>query len=329
MMKTFRSVFAALILAWSFEATAQNIGPAPGSSSLVIGTTAITGGTDTRVLFQDGTTVGQDAGLTFGKTAKSLTIGGATLTGASAPVLNLTQTWNNAATVFTGISLNVTNTASAFASNLADFRRNGVSVTSIRGDGLVSVVGLADTAGSSFYLAGNGVFLASSLVLAWTDGGPFNTVDIGLRRDAAGVLAQRNGVSAQKDRLYASFTDASNGSWAEWDTTTAATLILATNGNGSGLTTMGKFQINILGVNKLDFGVTTAAVWTASVPIASASTIRPGGFTVAGLPAAGTAGRIAYVTDQLTTCAVKDAALTGGGAKVCAVFDTGAAWVGM
>jgi hypothetical protein len=52
------------------------------------------------------------------------------------------------------------------------------------------------------------------------------------------------------------------------------------------------------------------------------------GYTVATLPAAGTAGRRAYVTDQLTACVAAGAALTGGGAVVCPVFDNGTAWVG-
>lgn len=60
----------------------------------------------------------------------------------------------------------------------------------------------------------------------------------------------------------------------------------------------------------------------------SARLLITAGFTVAGLPAAGTAGRRAFVTDQLTTCAVVGAALTGGGAVTCPVFDNGAAWVG-
>lgn len=60
-----------------------------------------------------------------------------------------------------------------------------------------------------------------------------------------------------------------------------------------------------------------------------ANTIRTAtAYTVATLPAAGSAGRRAYVTDQLTTCAVVGAALTGGGAITCPVFDNGTIWVG-
>lgn len=79
-------------------------------------------------------------------------------------------------------------------------------------------------------------------------------------------------------------------------------------------------------------GTSTGAVSLLSVgktgALTVAATLRPGGFTVSGLPAAGTAGRMAYITDQLTTCAVAGAALTGGGALVCPVFDNGVAWVG-
>jgi hypothetical protein len=51
------------------------------------------------------------------------------------------------------------------------------------------------------------------------------------------------------------------------------------------------------------------------------------GFTVAGLPAAGTAGRRAYVTDLNTATPTFLATLTGGGSNVCPVFDNGTAWV--
>ena len=56
--------------------------------------------------------------------------------------------------------------------------------------------------------------------------------------------------------------------------------------------------------------------------------ITTGGYTVAGLPAAPGTGARAYVTNQVTTCAVTGAALTGGGAVTCPVFYNGTAWVG-
>lgn len=52
-----------------------------------------------------------------------------------------------------------------------------------------------------------------------------------------------------------------------------------------------------------------------------------GAGTLAGI-ASPTAGMRAYVTDQLTTCAVAGAVLTGGGSAKCPVFYNGSAWVG-
>lgn len=45
---------------------------------------------------------------------------------ANTPILNATQTWNNAGVVFSGIKVNVTNTASASRSLLLDFQLGGV-----------------------------------------------------------------------------------------------------------------------------------------------------------------------------------------------------------
>jgi len=71
-------------------------------------------------------------GLGTGNTPTFL---GATLTGgtvtASTPLLNATQTWNNAGTVFTGILANVTDTASNASSLLMDLQVGGSSRASI------------------------------------------------------------------------------------------------------------------------------------------------------------------------------------------------------
>jgi hypothetical protein len=45
---------------------------------------------------------------------------------------------------------------------------------------------------------------------SWTNGLSSGTVDLSLHRDAANVLAQFNGTSAQEFRLYNTRTDASN-----------------------------------------------------------------------------------------------------------------------
>lgn len=51
------------------------------------------------------------------------------------------------------------------------------------------------------------------------------------------------------------------------------------------------------------------------------------GYAIASLPS-GVLGDTAYVTDQLTTCAVIGAALTPGGSAKCPAFFNGSAWVG-
>lgn len=58
--------------------------------------------------------------------------------------------------------------------------------------------------------------------------------DVALYRDAANVLAQRNSTNAQKMRWYKTFTDASNGEWAEIDTTPGSTMTIGTLANGTG-----------------------------------------------------------------------------------------------
>jgi len=74
----------------------------------------------------------------------STTLTGATIT-ADAPVLNLAQTWNNAAITFTGLKLNATDTASAAGSLLLDIGTGGgtyASKFSVRKDGRVEIISI-------------------------------------------------------------------------------------------------------------------------------------------------------------------------------------------
>jgi len=68
----------------------------------------------------------------------ALTLTGGTVT-ASAPVIDATQTWNASGTTFTGFRLNVTNTASASASLIADWQLGGTSQMQLRRDGTLRV----------------------------------------------------------------------------------------------------------------------------------------------------------------------------------------------
>jgi hypothetical protein len=90
--------------------------------------TATPGGTSGQIQYNNGGSLGGMSGSTisgsnmtltgtFGATSATLT--GGTIT-TSTPAVTATQTWNNVATTFTGLSLDVTDTASASGSKLLD-----------------------------------------------------------------------------------------------------------------------------------------------------------------------------------------------------------------
>ena len=176
-------------------------------------------------------------GLGTGNTPTFL---GASLTGgtvtASTPLINATQTWNSAATVFTGILANVTDTASNASSLLMDLQVGGSSVFRVGKNGRVNFLsnaglGSAPTIAigtSGFYgeannsifitvggtyrgkLGATGFALGSSNSLQWENSTPDSSSDLFLLRDAADTLAQRRSTNAQTFRIYNTFSDASN-----------------------------------------------------------------------------------------------------------------------
>lgn len=81
-----------------------------------------------------------------------------------------------------------------------------------------------------------------------------------------------------------------------------------------------------LGTGGLSGSTTTITIGsTFGTSINLNAPIRMAAYTVATLPAAGTAGRRAYVTDALAPTFLT--ALVGGGAVVCPAFDNGTTWV--
>jgi hypothetical protein len=85
--------------------------------------------------------------------------------------------------------------------------------------------------------------------------------DAFLVRDAANILAQRNGVTSQAKRVYNTYTDASNYERGVFDfKTTANTLTIGTEKAGTGSTR--NLQVLIGGVLKADYGITLANGWT-------------------------------------------------------------------
>jgi hypothetical protein len=171
---------------------------------------------------------------------------------ATAPLSNLTATWNAGGTTFTAIKMNVTDTASASGSLLMDLQVGGTSQFSVNKAGLVSAATYSGATGGFSTIAfhgtaaananaavrdGTGFTVRSSNQVGWVSdlnaGG--GTVDLSLFRDAANTLAQRNGVNAQAFRVYNTYTDASNYERGVFDwSTTANTLTIGTAKAGTG-----------------------------------------------------------------------------------------------
>ena len=157
---------------------------------------------------------------------------------ASAP-LTLTQTWNNAAVVFTGVLANITNTASDTSSLLMDLQVGGATKLRVtKFGGVVSTIQTASFGRGAFCSgetgfgdlafcagldnSGDSATGAFRTLTGWAtrstrgyhwvsdDNAVGGTIDLSLWRDAADTLAQRNGTNAQVTRGYFSFTDASN-----------------------------------------------------------------------------------------------------------------------
>lgn len=198
-------------------------------------------GSDTQVQFNDGGTLAGNSGFTFNKTTKAVDLGGATVT-ASDPVLDLTQTWNNAAVTFDGVKIDITRTAAATGSRYFSVYEGAIPKLRLDRTGSATYLRVGNSASDNTYISSLGAnFTYSEVqVLAVAGSGvivsdifPLGFSDAKFYRDAAGTLAQRNGTNAQTFRVYRSYTDASNYSrWTvKWNTSTA---ILHAEGAGTG-----------------------------------------------------------------------------------------------
>ena len=163
------------------------------------------GGADTQVQFNDGGSFAGDSGLTYNGIAGTLTVGGKTAT-TDAPILNLSQTWNNAATTFTGLKLNVTDTASAADSNLLDLQVGGATKFKATTNGSITATSAAF---GTVNIDSNAIYGAP---LGWPTSPSWGGIkqinmyqsgtgigfiqwnaDVYLNRDSAGVLAITDG----------------------------------------------------------------------------------------------------------------------------------------
>jgi len=195
-----------------------------------------------------------------------------------ASALNIAQTWSTTGTP-TAFKLNVTDTASNANSLLMDLQVGGTSRVAIRKDGNISIAGgWNPTGGFVFTVPSGGGSRAftiqdggiQTLSTSWNGLISFGAISMGasivapdvhLIRDAAGILALRNGVygttTAQTFRVYNTFTDASNYERAKiaWESNV---LVIGTEKAGTGVARNAVLVAD--GVNVLGIGNTTVDI---------------------------------------------------------------------
>jgi len=286
--------------------------------------------------------------------SQSLT--GQSLTGTQATsLLDLTTTWLSTTGTPTAIKLNVTDTASNAASNLMDLQVGGVSKFTVGKTGAINANANFTISGSIVQSSGN-VIPSASLILDY-----FNQ-DVKLSRDAAGILAQRNGTIAQAFRVYNTLPSSGStaGEWFEvdWQSTVSTVKIgsnrgvtgnrrafnlcvdgnayfgLSKDGASSGawwcIATSGHLITN--SHNAYDIGATGGVNCPRNIYVGTSVGVGVGGWikvtpvAVASLPAFSTAGvgARAFVNDALSP--VFGSPVTAGGSATVPVYSTGSAW---
>ena len=193
------------------------------------------------------------------------TIAGGTIT-ADAPLIDGSQTWNNAAVAFTADKINVTDTASLSTSLVFDRQVGGSSVINANkagelqiGSGSVTAPAIrASDANSGLYFlnsdldvlyAYNGsakfkmggvtsqITLHSTFSLGWSAGNASQVQDLSLFREASRTLAMRSGAFPTTLNVFNTWTDASNNELAAlgWiDVTNTFAIKTKANGTGTG-----------------------------------------------------------------------------------------------
>jgi hypothetical protein len=236
-------------------------------------------------------------------TFTTLTANNGTLT-ASAPVLDLAQTWNASGTAFTALRVNVTNTFSGAASFLSEWQVGGTHAFGISTNGSIgrfntttgavrggiffngqSANRISVVAGDStlLYLAPDDFGLAGGAQIRWdsSGGAPTGTgVGLALLRDGANnILGQRNGANAQTFRIYGQLTGtdvSATGNYERgfmrWSAAGGVFQIGTEKGSGGGAARALEFQTD--GVTRLTIASTGAATFA-------------GGLTSAGINASG------------------------------------------
>jgi hypothetical protein len=210
---------------------------------------------------------------------------------ATSQPLTLTQTWTNAAVTYTGLQVNVTDTASNAASLLMDLRVGGASRFSVRKSGFITATAGGQIGSfnistqirqeNSFIILNNGgLFMRDTNVLRWsaTANAEGGTYDLYLQRDAANTLAQRNGNAAQESRIYGTYTGAGDYRRLALKMSSAGVAQIVAEGLGSGAAD-NRLEFVTGGATRMtvaaDGNITTSGSITANSGLAVTSTSYP------------------------------------------------------
>ena len=221
---------------------------------------------------------------------------------ATQNIFNLTDTWNDGATTFTAIKMNVTDTASAAGSLLFDVQVGGVSQFRVSKAG--GVTGL-----SNVLEVRNGTTAQTLRVYnTYTDASNYERTGFVWSGNTLQILTERAGTGTSRD--------------VQIGTQGTSSLYARTNN-----TDRWRFTENghlfAHADNSYDIGASGA---TRPRNIYMASWIRMAVTTVASLPAAATAGAGARMMVSDALAPVFGNAVAGSGAVTVPVYSTGAAW---
>jgi hypothetical protein len=215
----------------------------------------------------------------------------------------------------------------------------GKLITNSGVSGFVSTTGNETISGSKTFSAGLTVTDANFSILDDVDQTKTVRVQCANLSPGATVTLTIPGTSGQIAILEGTQTFSGQKTFSATTNTFGSSTATGTTGLASGATTSGATKTVNIGTAGVS-GSTTTLIIGSSVSGANgsvtvnhattfASTARLAGYTVAGLPAAGTAGAraLAFVTDSTVTHAGNGGAIVaGGGANFCPVYSDGTNW---
>ena len=234
------------------------------------------GGSNTQFQYNNSSSFGGTTGFTWDSTNQTVTLASASLT-SDVAALSITPTWNASGVTFTGIELNVTNTASQSASLLIDLQVGGSSQFSVTRGGLVTSGSLTISGTASL-----GVTTVDSLV---TDTGGITILDGQAIVSSATTTGIRIGGASDKLGFFNATPVAKQGSTTDLRTALINLGFYTTGGasplnlNGGALTTTGTASLGVTTVDSLvtDTGGITILDGQAIVSSATTTGIKIGG----------------------------------------------------